>query len=172
MSGVTGSTVIDCGGNVMDVGYIHQAMDEVKINVGRGIYKWKTLMMAPEAAKVMIEARETDRRFNSVMDNKRGVNVFAYVHEEDTVEIRSSEFVPFSRGYILPEGGPNGKVFEFYSTDWQAAKAPQGGGQFMFAPFTAGGYSRDFIGYMSTRFALINVHPKACVKLTNFVLSL
>lgn len=171
MSGVTGSTVVDCGGGIIDVPFIHEALDEVKINVGRDVYKWSKLMLAPEATRVLIEGRETDRRFNSVEDNKRGVRVFAYVHESDTVEVRSSEFVPFARGYILPEGGPQGKVFEFYSTDWKAAKAPQGGGQFMFAPFSAGGYSRDFVGYMCMRGTLINQHPKACVKLTNFLLS-
>lgn len=171
MSGVTGSSVYDCDGNIIDTPFIHSAMDEVKINVGRGAYQWKKLMISPEAAKVFIEGRETDRHFQSVKDGTRGTHMFSYQHENDLIEVHSSEFVPFSRGYILPEGGQNGKVFDFFSTDWKAAQAPNGGGQFMFAPFTAGGYSRDLIGYMSTRFTLVNMHPRACVKLKNFVLA-
>lgn len=168
MSGPTAGSRIDAGGNPMDVKYIQKAMDKVKVAVGQDRYRWKMLCMAPETQASLIESRETDRRFTTVEDNKRGVKFFAYVHGNDTLECYTSEYVPPKRTYILPETKGGEKVIEFHGSDFETVKG-QGMSDFNLKPAsTGGGYVNTMVSYLQSIGVLIAKHPAAVAVVENF----
>lgn len=168
MTGSTSASREDAGGNPIDVKWIQKVMDRAKINVGQDRYKWKMLMMAPETHASLIESRETDRRFQTIDDNKRGVKYFAYVHGNDTLECNSSEYVPPKRIYTLPEAKSGEKVLEFHGSDFETVKA-QGMGDFHLKPGSTGGYVNTVVSYLQSIGVLICKHPAAIGVVHNFV---
>lgn len=169
MAGATAGTVVDLGGDVIDVNSaLEQPMNQVKNAVGEGRYSWKTMLCNREARSSFIDSRETDRRFMSIEDNKRGLNKFVYVHQDDSIEIKGTEFCPFYTSYILPEGKNEGqKVLQFRGTEFKPARA-ENGDVFMFAPGTSGYHKRLMVSYMNGMGQMLNLHPAACVKVTGF----
>lgn len=167
MSGATAGTAQDCGANPIDVKYIQKCMDKVKIAVGQDRYTWKMMTAAPETHATLIESRETDRRFMSVEDNKRGVKVFAYVHGNDQLEFYTSEYVPPQRIYILPETKAGEKVLEFHGSDFETVKA-QGMGDFHLKPASTGGYVNTVVSYLMAIGVLICKHPASVGMVRNF----
>lgn len=171
LSGAVQGTVYDNGGNAIDLMAIEQAMNQVKNAVGEGRYSWKQALCNRETRSAFIDGRETDRRFISVTDDKRGVAKFSYIHQDDTIELKGSEFCNFKRMYILPEGKTEGqKVLQFRGTDFKPARA-ENGDVFMFAPGSAGYHKRLMVSYMNGMGQLVNLHPAACVKISNFTLA-
>jgi hypothetical protein len=171
MLGAVQGTVYDNGGSVIDVNAIEQAMNQVKNAVGEGRYKWPMALCNRETRSAFIDSRETDRRFISVTDDKRGVAKFSYIHQDDSIEIKGSEFCNFKRMYILPEGKTEGqKILQFRGTDFKPARA-ENGDVFMFAPGTSGYHKRLMVSYMSGMGQLVNLHPAGCVKISNFAIS-
>ena len=169
--GAVAGTVYDNAGALLDVNTIEQAMNQVKNAVGEGRYKWPMMLCNREARSSFIDSRETDRRFISSTDDKRGVAKFSYIHQDDSIEIKGSEFCPYFKAYILPEGKNEGqKVLQFRGTDFKPARA-ENGDVFMFAPGTTGYHQRLMVSYMNGMGQLLSLHPAACVKLQNFVLS-
>jgi hypothetical protein len=158
MSGVTGGTQYDAGGNPLDVKHIQKLMSNVKLAVGQDRYRWKMLTMAPESHATLIESRETDRRFQTVEDNKRGVKFFAYVHGNDVLECTESEFVPQNKIYCLPETKGGEKVIEFHGSDFETVK-----GQDMsdWHLKVNGGYRNAMVSYLHASGVLICRHPAA-----------
>jgi hypothetical protein len=169
MSGVTGSTIKDCGGSSLDVTHIQQALSQVKTAVGQGRYKYNSLLCAPEALDSLIEGRETDRRFNSVEDATRGVRKFIYQHAEDAVEFVTSEFCKKTEAFALPSGkGEESKCIEFVGTDFKAVEVPGSSSKFHLRPTSGGGHEKKLVSYMFGLGVLVNQHPKACLKISNF----
>jgi hypothetical protein len=145
-------------------------MDQVKINVGQSAYKWPMMTMAPEAHAAFIESRESDRRFTTVEDNKRGVKYFAFVHGNDVLETVTSEYCPLQRIYCLPEGKVDGKkVIEAHLTDFEAVKVNDSS-QFNLKPSSSGGFERRIVTYMEALGVIIANHPAACTVIKNFTL--
>lgn len=167
MSGATSGSRIDCGANPIDVKYIQKVMDKAKLSVGQDRYRWKMLMAAPETHASLIESRETDRRFQTIEDNKRGVKFFAYVHGNDTLECNSSEYVPPKRIYILPETKAGEKVLEFHGSDFETVKA-QGMGDFHLKPSSSGGYVNTVVSYLQAIGVIICKHPASIAVVENF----
>jgi len=170
MSGVTGSTVKDCGGAPIDVTFIQQALSQVKTAVGQGRYKYSQLLCAPEMLDSLIEGRETDRRFNSVEDATRGLRKFTYQHGEDAVEFVTSEFARKNEAIALPSGkGEESKCVEFIGTDFKAVEVPGSSSKFHLRPTSGGGHEKKLVSYMFGLGVMVNQHPKACLKIKNFV---
>jgi hypothetical protein len=167
MSGATSGSRQDAGANPIDVKWVQKAMDKAKINVGQDRYSWKMMSMAPETQSSFIESRETDRRFQTVDDNKRGTKVFAYVHGNDTLECYTTEYCPPKRIYILPETKAGEKVLEFHGSDFETVKA-QGMGDFHLKPGSAGGYVNTVVSYLQSIGVLIAKHPAAVAVVENF----
>lgn len=168
MSGSTGGGRFDCGNATIDTDFIHGALDNVKINVGKNQYSWKKAVSAPEAIRKLINDRESDRRFQSIDDNKRGVKQFGYVHEDDTLMLQSSEYCPKRRMYLLPEGkSGNSKVLEFHGTDFEPVKG-EDMSAFHLKPSSSGGHDRVMVSYMEALAVLICKHPAAIGVLYNF----
>ena len=169
MSGATGSTIKDCGGSAIDVTFLQQGLSQVKTAVGQGRYKYSSLLCAPEMLDSLIEGRETDRRFNSVEDATRGVRKFIYQHAEDAVEFVTSEFCKKTEAYALPSGkGEESKCVEFIGTDFKAVEVPGSSSKFHIRPTSGGGHEKKLVSYMFGLGVLVNQHPKACLKITNF----
>jgi hypothetical protein len=170
MSGATAGGVFDAAGSALDVSLLQAALDQVKINVGQSSYKWPMMVMAPEAHASFIESRETDRRFTTVEDNKRGVKYFAFVHGNDVLETVTSEFCPLQRIYCVPEGKSDGhKVLESHMSDFQQVKVNDSSA-FNLKPSSSGGHERRIVSYMECVGTLISNHPAAIVRLQNFSL--
>lgn len=169
MSGVTAGTRQSASGNPIDVKWIQKAMDKVKIAVGQDRYRWKMMMMAPETHASLIESRETDRRFQTVEDNKRGVKYFAYMHGNDTLECNSTEYVPPKRIYILPEAKSGEKVLEYHGSDFETVKG-QGMSDFHLKPAsTGGGFVNTMVSYLQAIGVIIAKHPAAVAVVEDFV---
>ena len=168
MSGATAGTEIDCGASSIDVTFLEEGLSTVKVNVGQGVYKWSKACMAPEARSALINAAETDRRFQAVQDAQRGFSKFVYVHEDDTVEMYSSEYAPKKRARVLPmgKGSAEGRVFELHMSDMALVQVD--GNKLFLKPANAGGHERKVIQYMEGFGTLINKHPAACLSLRNF----
>lgn len=167
MSGATGSTELDAGNVALDVSHIQKVMDKVKIAVGQDRYKWKQLMMTPESHAALIDSRETDRRFITVDDNKRGVKFFAYQHGNDTLECATSEFVMPKRIYAMPEQKSGEKVIEMHGSDWETVKG-EGMNDFHLKPGADGGYVNNMVSFMQSIGVLICKHPAAIARIRNF----
>jgi hypothetical protein len=169
--GAIAGTVADQGNTVIGINAIEQALNQVKNAVGEGRYKWPAALCNRETRSAFIESRETDRRFISIEDNKRGLNKFVYVHQDDSVELKGSEFCKFNRMYLIPEGKTEGqKVLQFRGTDFKPARA-ENGDVFMFAPGTSGYHRRLMVSYMSGMGQLLSLHNAACVKISGFKLN-
>lgn len=167
MSGATSGSRQDAGANPIDVKWIQKCMDKTKINVGQDRYSWKMMSMAPETQASLIESRETDRRFQTIEDNKRGLKMFAYVHGNDTLECYTTEYCPPKRIYILPETKAGEKVLEFHGSDFETVKA-QGMGDFHLKPGSSGGYVNTVVSYLQAIGVLIAKHPAAVGVVENF----
>lgn len=171
MSGATGGSQLDAGNVALDVTQIQTAMDNVKIAVGQGNYSWKQMMMAPEAHATLIESRETDRRFQTIEDNKRGIRYFAYVHGNDVLETVTSEYCPKKRIYMIPEArASQGKVLEYNGTDFETVKM-NGMGEFHLKPSSSGGHERRITSYLEALCVLICKHPAAVASIRNFTVT-
>lgn len=165
MSGATAATRYDAGGNPLDVKHIQKLMSAVKLAVGQDRYRWKMLTMAPESHATLIESRETDRRFQTIDDNKRGVKFFAYVHGNDVLECNESEFCPQDKIYCLPETKGGEKVLEFHGSDFETVK-----GQDMtdFHLKVDGGYRNSMVSYLNAKGVLICKHPASIGVISGF----
>lgn len=167
MSGASAASVFDGGGSALDVSMIQAAMDQAKINVGQSVYSWKKMAMAPEAAAALIDSRESDRRFNSIEDNKRGLRVFAYQHGNDSIEVCTSEYIPKARIFICPENkSTKGKVLEAHMSDFEQVKVNDSSAFMLKA--SASGYERKIVTYMHAVGTLICKHPAAIARIQNF----
>lgn len=167
MEGATAGTELDQGGDALDARMIQEAMDLVKVNVGSDAYRWAKMCMAPENGAKLINSRETDRRFQSVEDGKRGVKRWGYQHENDLVEVFSTEFISKKRIYGLPEEKSGKKVMEFYGTDFKPVKLP-GQGEFFLKPGSSGSYVNMVNSFLHSCFVYICKHPAAVWSLRNF----
>jgi hypothetical protein len=167
MSGATGATRVDAAGNPIDVKYIEKVMNQVKIRVGQDRYRWKMMVMAPETQSSFIESRETDRRFQSIEDNKRGIKVFGYVHRSDLLECVDSEYVPGNRIWILPETKAGEKVLEFHGSDFETVKG-EDMTDFHLKPGSGGGFQNTMVSYLQAIGVMIAKHPAAIAQVSNF----
>jgi hypothetical protein len=169
MRGATAGSQYDCSASPLDSVHFQRALSNTKTIVGGGKYRFPMANMAPEAVDALIESRETDRRFMSVTDNKRGVNKFVYVHGEDNVEMNASEFAPKKRIYILPEAKSNkDKVLELWGSDFHAVRPAGQGSEFFLKPASGGGHDRFIRSYLAGIFSLVCKHPAAITVLRNF----
>lgn len=146
----------------IDSQHFQEGMSGLKVAVGPGTYTWKDAIMAPEVLDSLVESRETDRRFNMITDNKRGVASLGYVHGKTTLMFETDEFCPKKRIYVIPEGD----VLQFRGSDFEFVR-PEGGSKFFLKP-AAGGHYRSVRAYMEGSGLLYNVHPQACLTIEGF----
>ena len=166
MSGALAATSYDAQNNPIDVRHIQRGMSQVKVAVGQDQYTWKMMVQAPETLDALIEARETDRRFNTMEDATKGTKKFMYQHQNDSLECYTSEYCQPKRIYIIPESKAGQKVLEFHGSDFKTVKAP-GGSDFMLKP-SASGFVATVVSYMQAIGVVIAKHPASCLVISNF----
>lgn len=166
LSGALGSTIQDAGGNPIDSHTFQQLMSQVMVAVGAGRYSYNSAMMAWETLDALVESRETDRRFQSIQDNQRGVASLGYVAGKNTLMFEADEFCPKNRIYCLPEGKKG--VLQFHGSDFEFVQ-PEGGQKFFLKP-NAAGHDRTIRAYMEGSGTLLCTHAAAIGLIKNFTI--
>jgi hypothetical protein len=164
LSGALGGTRRDVGGNPLDSQDFQILMSDLMVAVGQGRYKYSKAMMAWESLNALVESRETDRRFNSIQDNKRGVASLGYQHGKNSVMFEADEFCPKKKIYICPEGD----VIQFHGSDFEVVK-PDGGNGMHLKP-NSSGYDRSIQLFMEGTGCIISVHSAAIGVIENFTI--
>jgi hypothetical protein len=167
-SGALKGTERDLGGVAIDSKHFQQILSRLKVNAGKGRYKYPSAFMSDLTYDALVEARETDRRFHSIEDSDRGVKGIGYVHGKDRVEFMPDEFVHGQRIWILPEGKD---ALCYVGKDPQQVK-PNGNDSFHLTLSSGGsGYGRDMQTFFEQTGVLLAKHPAACGVLKNFTAS-
>lgn len=169
MSGITAGTHVDCNNQLIALKYVQEALSEAKVAVGQGLYTWDMLVMSPEARDSLVEADEEKRRL-TVADSKRvqGAKAFIFQHENDTLEVVSSEYCSKKRAYALPkQSAGQSAMMQLYFTEM--APVDVGSGKLHLKPASGGGHERRIASYMEGQIALLCTHPAAGVVLENFI---
>lgn len=169
MSGATAGSRFDAKDAPLDVSLIHKMMDKVSIAVGKR-YRYKTLLSSHEGIQNFIESREDDRRFISIQDDKRGAPGFAYVYNEHTLKLDSSEFCPKNLMYTFPEAKGDEKVMTYWGTNFETIKIGTGADGARLK-VSGGQYVNTIVMFLQAIGVTVNQHPASCGVLENFVLS-
>lgn len=163
LSGTTAGTILDLNGANLDSHHFQRIMSKLRIKVGKKRYKYDRPLMSYEALDALVEAREVDRRFQSVTDSKRGVQGLGYVAGNDTLVFESDEFVPLDEIYICPEGD----ALQFFGADFDWVN-PNGNGQIFFQKPNGSSYDRAQQAFMEGSGALNCVHYSSIGCIKNF----
>lgn len=171
MSGASAGTVVDGAAGTLDFSMLYEMMDEVRVNVGAE-FRYKSLVMAPEAQRSFVMSRETDRMFTAAGDAQRGPTGggMKFAHGNDNLSVVTSEFIKRQRIFALPETAGGDKVLEYWGTDFAPIRA-KNGDEFLLKPHTSGGYSNMMVSYLRAYQTLICKMPAAIGRLENFVLA-
>jgi len=165
MSGITKGTKYDASGQPVDISHIQKGMDKLKTITGEGQFKYKQALSSPETISAFIESQETDRRLVNINDNKRGQKGFGYIHNNDTLELVSSEFCDAGSIWMIPEGAKQGGILELHGKDFVDVKA---GGSSEFLKTDGSGYTPFIQKFMMAYMTLICKRPNAILEINNF----
>lgn len=169
MSGLLAGTRYSAGA-VLDVDHLAALLDQLSLRNG-GNYRYNQAMCAHEVATFLINSRETDRRFMSVEDNKKGMKgKFGYCYGNDTVIFEKSEFVKKNRIFLLPVSASGDKIIDLKLSDFTAVKSPDGPTGWMLRP-NSSGHDRVLVSYMEGYLSMACRRPSAIGVLHNFTLS-
>ena len=165
MTGAISGSWKDCNAEAIDSSHFQNALSKAKRRTGKGRYKYRQAFMFDTVYDALVESRETDRRFTSMEDSKRGVKMLGYQHGADFVEFVPDEFIQKSRIWILPESKD---VLEMHGKDFEVVE-PNKGQKFHLANASSGqGHSRTNLSYMEGSAVVVAKHPAAIVALRNF----
>lgn len=166
MSGALKGSRYNCNGDLFESQHIQEALSNTKTRVGQNRYKYDSAFMAPEAYDLLVDSRESDRRFNASTDNVRGTNSLKYAHRKDNLEFETDEFIKKSRCFIVPNGDAlffNGSDFDFVNPEDSSAwnKKVNSSGQ----------YTKEVVAHMEACGLFGAKHSAAITTIHGFVLS-
>lgn len=164
MSGVLSGSWKDCGGAAIDPAHFQSALSKAKRRAGKGRYKYSQAFMFDTVYDALVEANETDRRFQVGDPGNRGFKSLGYQHGKDFVEFVTDEFVPKKRCWILPEAKD---VLEMHGKDFEIVEANPGQ-KFHLGVNGDGLNTRTLKSYMEGSAVVICKHPAAVIALENF----
>jgi hypothetical protein len=165
MIGATAGTQYDASGDPIDIRHLDEGLSELKVIVGQGKYKYNQLLCTPEGRSALIDSQEQDRRLQALTDDKRGFKGFGYVHDNDTLELSTSEFCKKESMWVMPQGGKEKGVIELHGKDF---KPVQVGSQDTFLGLAGGNHAQKVNKYMLGYMTLLSKHPAATLKIKNF----
>lgn len=165
MRGANAGTQYDAGGNLIDISILDNAISQLKVVVGSK-YKYNQLLASPEARSVLIDSQEQDRRLQAISDNKRGFKAFGYVHDNDVLELTTSEWVKRGAMWVMPQGGKEKGCIELHGKDFNPVNV--GGTDTFLNSASGGGHTPDVRKYMMGWMTLLSKHPAATLKIKNF----
>lgn len=169
MSGATAGTRYDHDAGLCSTEMIEQLISDGEIAVGNGEFSWSMGLCHPLTRSALLRERETDRRFVTETDNKRGVKFLAFQHEDQTVRIVGREFVHPKRFHLLPtpRGADRSKPIVLIGSDYKPVKLP-GQSSEWYLKATSGGYVAAMQSFMRTRHLFLNQYPAAILTAHNF----
>jgi hypothetical protein len=163
LTGNPAGTRRDESGNPIDSQAFQKVMSALMRRAGKGRYTYDQACMAWETYDALVESRETDRRFISHKDEKRGVEGLAYQHGRNAVMFDPDEFCPKKRIYLIPNKG----ALQYHGTDFDFV-APNGNDKFHLRPSGGTNYDRVIQAFMEGSGALISTHNAAIGCIHNF----
>ncbi len=164
LTGNAGGSRQDESGNPIDSQAFQKIMSKLMRRAGKGRYAYDQSCMAWETYDALVESRETDRRFISYKDEKRGVEGLAYQHGRNAVMFDPDEFCPKKRIYLIP----NKAALQFHGTDFEFVM-PNGGDKFHLKTGSAAGtYARTTQAFMQGSGAIVSPHNAALGCIHNF----
>lgn len=167
-SGATSGTRSDLGGAALDSTHFQRVLSQAKRRTGKGRYQYREAFMHDTALDTLIESRESDRRFTTMEDAKRGTKVMGYQHGKDFVEFSDDEFCQKSRIWMPPESKD---VLVFHGTDMELVEV-NSGQKFHLANASSGkGHSRSQNAYMEGQSVVICRHPAAIAVIEGFTIA-
>ena len=166
LSGALGGTRRDAAGDPITSTDFQQLASQLMIAAGGNRYKYKQAMMAYETLDSLIESRETDRRFQSIEDNMRGVKSLGYQAGKHAIMFEADEYCPKQRVYLIPDGD----VLQYWGSDFEFVE-PVKGQNTILKPSSNGGFSRNMVSYMEGTGVLISTHSAAIGTIENFVVT-
>lgn len=169
MSGATAGTQYDHGGVAISTDALEQLLSDGDIACGNGVFSYNVGTMHPLTRSALIRERETDRRFVTATDNKRGVNFLAFQHEDHTLRLVGREFCHPKRIYCLPtpKGNDRAKPLALIGSDFKPVLLP-GSSSEWYLKATSSGYVAVFQSFMHARRLMINTYPASILMARNF----
>lgn len=167
-SGATSGSRNDLNGAALDSTHFQKALSVAKRRCGKGRYQYRSAFMHDTALDALIESRESDRRFTTMEDAKRGTKVMGYQHSKDFVEFSDDEFVQKSRIWMPPESKD---VLVFHGTDMELAEINAGQKFHLKTSSTGAGHARQQQAYMEGQSVVICRHPAAVAVIEDFTIA-
>ena len=165
MSGALAGSWKDAGGGAIDPSHFQSALSKAKRRAGKGRYKYSQAFMFDTVLDALVEANETDRRFQVGDPGNRGFKTLGYQHEKDFVQFSSDEFVSKKRIWILPESKD---VLQFYGKDFETVEANKGQKFHLATAASGNGHARTVLSYMEGSAVVTCRHPAAIACIENF----
>jgi hypothetical protein len=169
VGGALAPTRVNCGAAVIDERFLGQLLDAMDIRNGRSKFPVQKFLSSPEAARALINSRETNRRFGSVQDNTTGSAGFGYQHYNQRVEFVPTEFCPTNRIWLLPKPSDGIMPIEMPLIDFRQVKEGSSDGNYL-APNAAGGHNQMLRQYWKSYVTAFSRRPSAIGSLVNFTL--
>lgn len=170
VNGVTHSGAItgsrrNCSGAAIDSSDFQKVLSLAKRRCGKGRYAYKNAFMFDTVYDALIESRETDRRFQTMEDAKRGTKQLGYQHGNDFVEFSTDEFVSKQRIWILPESK---EVLELHGKDFETVEVNPGQKFHLTTASSGRGHSRQQNTYLEGSATILSKHPAAVACIEGF----
>lgn len=160
---------VDCGGNLIDERYLGQLLDKMDVRHGRGKFPVAKFFSSPEAARALINARETNRRFVSATDVVTGASGFSYQHYNQRVDFEPGEFCPTNRIWVLPKGRGGQLPIEMPMIDFRQVKEGSSDGNYLAPSSSGNAHNQLLLQYWKSYLTAFSRMPSAIGSLVNFI---
>lgn len=167
-TGASSGSRLDVLGASLDSIHFQKALSKGKRRCGKGRYAYREAFMHDTSLDALVESRESDRRFQTVEDGKRGVKVMGYQHGKDFVEFSDDEFVQKPRIWMPPESKD---VLTFHGGDMELVEINPGQKFHLKTSSTGAGHSRQQQAYMEGVGLIVCKHPAAVICIENFTIA-
>lgn len=167
-TGAAAGTTVDCNAEALDSKHFQRLISMLRITVGKNRYPYRECFMFQKTYDQLIESRETDRRFTTMQDAKRGTQVMGYQYGKMFVEFTDDEFVPGQRVWMPPESRD---VLKFHGMDFEMVEVNPGQKFYLANGAANGSHLRQQNAYMEGAATVICYHPAAIGSLRNFTVA-
>ena len=155
----------DLGGATIDSTHFQAILSRLKMSCGKGRFKYSKAFMADPTYDAIVDAREVDRRFNTIQDTDRGVEGIGYVHGKDRVMFEPEEFVHPKRVWLLPDGR---EALCYVGRDPTQVKPNGNDPVHLNTTSTGAGYGSNMQTFFEQTGVILTKYAGACGVLENF----
>lgn len=169
MSGVTGAQSETTGGTLDSEVQFEELLNTLKDEQGEGVWKYDEALTSRKVRSALIKSASVDRRYGARDDLNGGGKKFTYMHGDDEIAVRTSEFCRDDRIWVIPSGGAGGaKVLQFHYLPFEAVRANNGDEWHL---IQSSGVLTDLMQSVQRGFGTtINLQPAATGRVSGFTL--